>query len=189
MSKPRKPLTPDALSGSIDDFGKAVNHENDLARVLVVTSYLEQCLAALLRRFFLADSTTADEVFNYQGGFLTELMNRAKLARCLGLISKREMTNLIAVADIRNAFAHTHPELTFDDPAIQEKCKKLHFPKIVGVQANIAGGPVTYVPLDQEAFEASYDTRNRFTAIAAGMAVRILAGAHETKACDDCKHD
>jgi DNA-binding MltR family transcriptional regulator len=180
--KPKNPtLTPDALSGNIDDFFKAINHENDLACALVTTSYLEQCLATLLRQFFIEKSSTADTIFDHtKQGVLTEISSRSKLAYCLGLIDNEIFINLGHIGSIRNRFAHTHPELTFGDSDVKALCEKLTLPRISGIEVN----ETTSIPLTQERFEENYKTpKGRYTLIATLTATSILLTALKVDRC------
>ena len=76
MSKPKvanPALTPAALSEASHALYDALNHKNDLACVLVTTSYLEDCLKTLLRQFFVKGST-GDSIFDHEThGILTDL--------------------------------------------------------------------------------------------------------------------
>ena len=176
--------TPDALSGKMDDFYKAINHVNHLACVLVTTSYLEQCLATLLRQFFIAGASTAETIFDYtKNGLLTEISARSKMAYCLGLIDKQAFTNLNTIGNIRNRFAHTHPELTFDDAQIKGFCKDLKLPPISGgVKVDESGSS----PLTQKEFETPYedDPKRKYMLIAAITANKILVKAMTTMRCN-----
>jgi len=122
-------LKPDALSGNIKDFIDAINHQNDLACALVTTSYLEQCLATLLGQYFIQGSSTVQTLFDYtQQGILTEISSRSKFSYCLGLIGDKLFANLTTIGNIRNRFAHTHPEVTFEDLEIKTFCNRLTLP-------------------------------------------------------------
>lgn len=199
MVKPKNvPPTPDALNLSLDEFFRAINHQNHLACVLVTTSYLELCLSSLLRRYFVETSSTADEIFDYKtNGVLTDISARSKMAYCLGLISSEIFTNLNEIGNIRNRFAHTHPELTFADADVQGICAKLKLPAMTGLQvtapttdpATPSTGATKATEISPAEFEEKYsDPKDRFAFIATTTAMRILMSAHAVKRCDHQKN-
>jgi DNA-binding MltR family transcriptional regulator len=181
MTKPKNPpKTLDALSGNLQDFFKAINHDNDLACVLVTTNYLDQCAATLLRKLFREKPSTCDRVFDL-GQPLSTFYSRYTLAYCLNLINSETLTNLSHIGDIRNLFAHKHPELTFDDEEVQIICGKLKLPKISGVEISEKSA----IPLTQKQFEEGYKTpKDRFTLVASLLGMSLLVTASKTKRCD-----
>jgi len=91
---------------------------------LIGTAFVEKALIALLHKFFIAGSTSAEQIF-HEGKALGAFFNCAQAAYCLGLISKPTFQNLTLLANIRNELAHTHLPKTFDNPEIAELCKNL----------------------------------------------------------------
>ena len=106
-----------------------VNNESDLPCVLITTSFLDQCLASILERFFI-NGNTAESVLDPLRGCLGSFAARADLCYCLGLIPKGLFRNLRTVGEIRNRFAHSYLSLTFDDPEVAHLCESLLFPKV-----------------------------------------------------------
>jgi DNA-binding MltR family transcriptional regulator len=121
----RSILPPESLSEDSQKFLKFLNESSDLSAVLVATSYLDASLAGMLHRFFIV-SQTSDRLLDTRGSLGT-FVARADAAYALGLISKVMYQCLIAIAEIRNEFAHHHLELSFASPKVQELCGKLNY--------------------------------------------------------------
>jgi hypothetical protein len=136
MSKRRSiPKTDDLLSES-QELIDAINGESSLACALIVGASLERVTIALAGNFLL-DGETAKDLFR-ENGALGTFAACAKMAYCLGLISKGMYENLNTFGQIRNIFAHSNIHIDFDEPGIAELCDKLTFPQIS--QHVVAGG-------------------------------------------------
>ena len=115
---------PEKLSDDAEQLIKILQHGSDFTVVIVGLSYLDACLTALLSRHFLA-SATADELLDPNRGPLGSLATKAKLAYALGLIYKPFLRDILLLAELRNTVAHSHLELSFEDPAIKVLCGRL----------------------------------------------------------------
>ena len=58
---------------------------------------------------------------------------RNKVAFCVGLIDSLSFDTLSKISNIRNLFAHTHPERTFEHQDIKPVCASLKFPQIAAL--------------------------------------------------------
>jgi hypothetical protein len=129
----------DKLLGESQALYDAFNKHEDLPCVLLVTSYLDACLEAMLHKYFI-DSSVANAILDPQTGFLGSLSSRAKLAYCLGLISKPMYINLDLIGQLRNRFAHEYLEVTFDDVKAVELTNQFVMPTFGGgVRVNADG--------------------------------------------------
>src|SRR5262249_51825332 len=108
--------TVEQLSGDNAKFYDAVNAESDMACILLCSSYLDQCLATLLHKFFI-EGSTSDSLLKYNGA-LGSFATRCNLAYCLGLIGKWSFQNLTNILEIRNVLAHSHLEIDFTTPDV-----------------------------------------------------------------------
>lgn len=116
------------LSHESDDVHAAMHDLNPLPCVLLAASYVDRCLVDLLRAHFIDKSGTATDVLDPNKGTLTELSSRAKIAYCIGLISKGLFKNILKISEIRNLFAHSHKAKSFDDDDVIDKCNQLFLP-------------------------------------------------------------
>jgi DNA-binding MltR family transcriptional regulator len=110
---------------------RAINEEPDLPCVLIATSYLDQCLASLLERYFRKVDTAQEILDPIKKGILGAFSARADLCYCLGISTKELHQNLRTVARIRNRFAHSYLSISFKDAEVGELCKKLKLPEVL----------------------------------------------------------
>jgi hypothetical protein len=110
------------------------------------------------------------------------------LAYCLELIDSRTFTNLGLIGEIRNIFAHSHPEATFADEEVVERCNRLIFQDVSGASISVSSredGTTEAKPLTMEAFVERYKNPiDRFTHIASTTGCLLLAKSHFVKRCD-----
>jgi DNA-binding MltR family transcriptional regulator len=96
--------------------------ETDRGCVLVAAAYLDDNLAELLRAFFIADASAADELLENNRPLGT-FSSRIQACRALGLLSSTECRDLDLIRRVRNEFAHMSEELSFESPKIKDRCK------------------------------------------------------------------
>ena len=118
------------LSKQSKDVYKVVNGEPDLACVLILASYLDQCLASLLKKHFIKNSSTVERLLDPVRGNVGTFQARADLSYSLGLIPKEIYQNLCVIGSIRNQFAHSHLEIGFTHVDIVEEIDSLVLPTI-----------------------------------------------------------
>lgn len=117
----------------------ALNGESDVICAVVSVSYLEQSLAALLRKALIQHSAA--------NGFIDNgLQRKTDLAFCLGLISEGCRNNLNVLGQIRNRFAHGIDSESFSDEGIANLCKQLTMPvsQVVTVSLAPAIDPIDF---------------------------------------------
>jgi len=125
----RRVLPLEQLSKDAQKAFEIAQQASDIACALVLASFVDQCLGALIETFMI-ESTLATEMLDPRGGGIGTLEARARLAYVLGLIPKPLYQNIDAVARVRNYFAHSHMDIKFEDPAIQPLCDALVLPTI-----------------------------------------------------------
>ena len=157
--------TIETLSKESQALYDAVNDESDLPCVLISTSFLDQCVASLLERFFI-NSSTAKSLLDPRGGALGTFSSRADLCYCLGLFQ-----NLRIVGEIRNQFAHSYLSLSFDDPKVTELCGSLTLRKIAGGKRVDGDGNVRDL---EDPWAEFAHPRSRFTICVIMMAERLI---------------
>lgn len=100
------------------------NKESDRGAVLVAGTMLDERLKEILKSFLLDSKSTVDllEGFNAPLGTFS-----SRIAACLsmGLIQKHEFDELNTIRKIRNEFAHTWDNASFETGLIKDLCFKL----------------------------------------------------------------
>jgi len=166
MPKAQPPF--ETLSAEAQALYDAVNNEPDLPCVLIVSSFLDQCLASLLTHFLIEDRVSQGLV----SGALGRMRVRAEMAYALGLIPASLMKNLTTVAEIRNEFAHSYLTRSFEEARIKDLCNELAYPAIANsVRVDGQTGEVTS-PADP--WERFFSPRSRFTIASVMMASRLM---------------
>lgn len=117
----------ETISKESDHLFKMINHGSHMACVLIAGSYLDKCLAAMLKRR-IAKCKETNELLAPNGS-LSTFSARITMAFVLGLITKITHDNLNVVRKIRNHFAHHHLDMTFADLGVQSLCHGLQLPK------------------------------------------------------------
>jgi DNA-binding MltR family transcriptional regulator len=135
----RKPFPAETLSEDSQRLLDVLNNEADLPAVLVASSYLDECLASLLHRFFV-ESKTADSLLSPVSGPIGTYAARADLAYVLGLVNEYAFRDLKTIGTIRNAFAHSHLAVTFADQAVTDLALQLDYLSVLDTEMNINDG-------------------------------------------------
>ena len=152
------------------------NNEPDLPAALVTTSYLDAGLRTLLAAFF-RESSVANRLLDSTRGALGTFASRADLAYALGLIPKPLYQDVMRIAEIRNKFAHTHLEVTFDSDDVRGLCAELHYLETLSREASA----------DLRAlFDAVLPPRARFLASAVVISHRIMGYSSRLQRVPEC---
>jgi hypothetical protein len=156
----------------------------DVACVILVTSFLNDALGALLDARFVGVSTK-NIILAPENGLLGSLQAKANIAYCMNLITKGCASNIRRIGEIRNKFAHKFPAVTFNDAEVIEKVEKLTPPR----------GQIQWIPdtpAMREAGERIYGKGNprlRFVMISQVLCSTIVTNAWEKlppiQPCDD----
>jgi len=158
------------LSKDAQSVFTVVSDSSDLACVLIISSFLDQCLVSLLSNYFI-QSKVADTLLDPTKGIIGTISSRNSLCYCLGLISKTLYENLRIVIEIRNLFAHSHLKMDFSNGEISKRCFKLTWPTIaeaVRYSPGKGSAPVT------EIFSKFEHPRVKYSLIGVMIGQRLL---------------
>lgn len=139
------------------DFRAALSKETDRGCALFAAAYLDNALSDLLYCTLAYDKKIETDLFTGTAP-LSSFSSRIKLAFYLGKISKVEKRDMELVRKVRNEFAHSADNISFETPKINSQCKELSF---------------SY-------HESSHRARGHFTAACMGLLVNIQK---ETLSC------
>ena len=103
---------------SLNKISEQLTDENDRSIAIIAASLLDLQLEQLLRRTMLDHKEISDFFRGY--GPLATLSAKASLALFLGLIPADLFSDLTYIRKIRNSFAHTFEELSFDKPPVSD---------------------------------------------------------------------
>jgi hypothetical protein len=121
----RKIIPIEHLSEDIKKLFDVMRNESDLPLILVAASYLDACLASILKRK-LKESSVTNKLLEVNGP-LGSFSTRSDLCYSLGLIPKKLYQDLQIIAQMRNETAHHHLELNFGDNKVSDLCSKLSY--------------------------------------------------------------
>ncbi|WP_152428464.1 hypothetical protein [Methyloferula stellata] len=114
------------LPMDVDAYFNELQGESDRACALIAGAALSQILRDLLEaRLILLSDVESNHLFDMQNSVLSSFADRSEMAYALGLIDKNERKNLDLIRGIRNAFAHTIANISFDTGEIATECGKL----------------------------------------------------------------
>ncbi|MCS4508897.1 MltR family transcriptional regulator [Xylophilus ampelinus] len=108
------------------EFRSALSNESDRGCALFAAAYLDSALEGLLLASLIENKKSREELFEGSSPLAT-FSGRIKLAWYLGFISKEFRTDLEAIRKIRNEFAHSAANLSFETQSISDKCRNLGF--------------------------------------------------------------
>ena len=104
-------------------FARELSQGSDRAVALLSVSYLDQlmkfAISTVLAR--LSGEQNASELFD-DFGVLYAFSSKIKMAGALGMIGPQTRSNLNAIRDIRNIFAHSAHPISFRTPEIRKGC-------------------------------------------------------------------
>ena len=139
------------------EFRSSLTGETDRGCALTAAAYLSDELEKLLGSLFVIEEQTVDrlfEAFSPAGS----LSARIDLAYACGLLPKATYNDLHLIRKIRNEFGHVAQPLTFDEPAIADRCRMLQ----------------------HSVLEAKARSRAKFTNAALGVCAAIHAFTYTT---------
>jgi hypothetical protein len=114
------------LQDHITEFLEVIIKEPDVSCALIVGSYIDAALYAILKDHFACKSTA--EGLLKIGGPIGDCHKRAQLAYCLGMVQESELKLVKQLSDIRNEFAHAWiARVTFKTPHIAKQCAELTY--------------------------------------------------------------
>ena len=120
----RQPTTEGETHALFSDIGR---EQNPRAAALGAAVMVEVGLSSALRaRLWIKDDNADDELFGANGPIST-FSQKIKVAEAIWIIGPTTRANLDRIREVRNAFAHTHRNLTFDTPDVVAICDKMVF--------------------------------------------------------------
>ena len=122
----RKIPSLEQLTKDSQELFEVLNCEKDLPVILVASSFLDACLGAILACKFIK-STVTESLLNPRDGMLGNYSVRADVCYSLGLLPKRLYQDLLKINEIRNAVAHHHHAMSFEEESIQKLCSELGY--------------------------------------------------------------
>lgn len=177
MTKPNIEITEGVDKGWKKLFD-ALNHEEATICVVVAASYIDFTLIRLLKGYFIV-STKVDNILSHNGA-LRDLMSRANIAYCVGLISKDERHSIEHIAHIRNKFAH-NIDITFSDSEVEKWCDEIRSPIFTIPDSHLANSLKT---IKEGGAKDPSRTRSRFMLGAAAICTHLGIEALTVKRCD-----
>lgn len=130
MAKKRKVVPIDELR-TMTDVLEAARFGPPVIYVLAGAAFVENSLGSLLEHVLIKGDTTHNLLNNARAP-LSTYSARNELCYCMGLISRVVFNNVKTIGDVRNAFAHSHVPIDFDEPNVVEKCSGFTVPSLVG---------------------------------------------------------
>jgi DNA-binding MltR family transcriptional regulator len=106
------------------DFRTSLIHESDRGSVLMAAAFIEDKLTCLLESYFIENKKVCKQLLKGNGALAT-FSSKIDLTFLLGLISKNIFNDLHILRKIRNDFAHTASNISFETPSIRDRTKAL----------------------------------------------------------------
>jgi hypothetical protein len=129
MTKRKYPQVDD-IETQMKEFFDSIVHESDTICVIVTVAYIDHCLWSLLGTR-MAGTNTKNGMLAPEG-CLGDAWAKARMAYCLGEISKGMLNNIQLILQVRNLFAHSMRGVTFTGhDEVASKCESLAFPNNV----------------------------------------------------------
>ena len=123
----RKILKVGELSEDNQKFLTVLNSESDLSVIIIAVSFIDACLASLLRIKF-KKSSVSDRLLS-TSGVVGSVSARLDICYALDLVPKDMYQDIGILLQIRNEVAHHHFELDFEIQTVNDFCEKLQYVK------------------------------------------------------------
>ncbi|HUQ70917.1 MAG TPA: hypothetical protein VM165_15420, partial [Planctomycetaceae bacterium] len=161
----------------------ALKHDSATVCVVVSVAYVDHCLWALLGAYLAGDDAKIGILTH--GGCVGDLSAKAKLAFCLGLISKGLFNRILLLCTIRNSFAHKLDVTSFDSPEVVEDCSKVQLP--LGTRIDITATDEDDLRKIMTECLDMKTSRGRFTAVAAAICTHLAEATLKITPCTPLK--
>lgn len=112
-----------ALNSDVARLVADLKKETDRGAALLGAAFLDDVLDLMLQSAFVNDSEAVNKILG-PGRPLESFGARAHLAYCMGLLGEDVYADINLIREIRNDFAHRHPN-TFEVAEIRQKCERL----------------------------------------------------------------
>jgi len=120
----RAPTKHEKLMEDLPSMLEALNGVAEPHCAIIAGAFVENALMTLLANFLIEGSKIVEKMLK-EDGALGTFSSCNDLAYCIGLISKSTYQNAGCIGSIRNAFAHSHVAIGFDDPNVVKLCREL----------------------------------------------------------------
>lgn len=117
----KEELTQEQLNSTFAEIFK----QSDRAAAIVSGGILEEILQRMITSFMLPHPNVAKNIFDGVAPIST-FAAKIELSYHLGLINIKEYEDLNLIKKIRNQFAHSIKEITFDTDSIKDRCLQLN---------------------------------------------------------------
>ncbi len=114
------------MQNAFVDFRRALTKETDRGCALYAAAYLDRAISDLLYLSLVENKSVEKDLFEGTAP-LASFSSRIKLAYYLGKLSPSMRRDLDLIRKIRNDFAHSAGNLTFDTEKIANRCKELQY--------------------------------------------------------------
>jgi hypothetical protein len=112
----------------VREFLQEVNSGNDRSVAIVWGALVEDALqSALTKRFNHLNADQREILFGFNG-LLNDFASKSIIAYAATIVDADKYRHLTIIREIRNAFAHTMPSLTFDTKEVVDACAMLQEP-------------------------------------------------------------
>ena len=122
----------------MNEITNEIKESNDRGCIILASSFIDELLRNILDEYLLKDVKTDKEIFNGFGP-LSSFSAKIKITYRLGLISKKEYSQLEIFKKIRNKFAHELKCKSFNDLDLKDSINSLLIEKELI--------PITFYPL------------------------------------------
>jgi len=106
------------------DFRTSLIQESDRGSVLMAAAFIEDKLGYLLEAFFVENEKVCRQLLKGNGALAT-FSSKIDLTFLLGLIPENIFNDLHLLRKIRNEFAHTASNISFETPSIKDRTRAL----------------------------------------------------------------
>jgi len=105
---------------------KRLKRESDRGAALIMAAWIEEALSEFLRSYLVQDQKVIEDMLGRMKP-LASFSATSRTCYLLGLIDRETLGNLETIREIRNDFAHSRGDLTFEDQSIRDRCASLNF--------------------------------------------------------------
>jgi DNA-binding MltR family transcriptional regulator len=170
-SEPRHRV--ETMRKDIDALALALIDKSDTICAVLVASWIDAALFALLAEFFISGTNNGKTMMNENGPF-GMLKAKGDLAYCLGLISESARENVELIGKIRNKFAH-RLHMKFSTKEVSDLCDKLIIPQY-------QFGLMSLDPETQkQLLEGATTPRGKYTTVGRTLAISLFVAVSNAR--------
>ena len=117
-------LMPD--SGNLTKAAAALFSAPDNSSALIAVAWIDYAMKGIIKMRFRGDLSISEQAIIFENnGPASNLWSKVHLAYSLGIIGIDTKTNILALSEIRNVFAHATDFVSFKTPEIALACQRL----------------------------------------------------------------